>query len=356
MAAAADSETARRVLYVDAQGWAFSEPVPIDAFADDFHAPLQKGSDAYAWLSVETGVRSGPWRFGYVAQRQYVVEASRDAAVLHHLSQNDLASPPSRRYDARLDVNFYSAQGLRVGHRVSPMQIGEIEVALDPSIVLWRGDDFEDGSLKGVGTSNEAGDLTYRATLRHAYTEDKLFSRRVRTPRGRGASLDLQAEVAMGKAWRAQIETRNLLGRMWWHNAPYTTGALDSDTRQIDGNGQVRFDPTLRGFEGYASHRQRLPLFAQITLVRRFESNQGELGLIHTEIGTFPMLGGSRQDNGWRYGFAWLPTARNAFQAHVAWSALRVQLGSDAQDWRKADHLQLRLGFEIPLGSQDRGS
>ena len=347
-------ERPRHALYVEARGWAFAEPVPIDAFCDDFRAPLQKGSDAYAWLNVETGVRSGAWRVGLVAQRQYVVEASRDTAVLHHLSQNDLVSPPGQRYDAQLDVNFYSAQGLRLGRSMSRLQLGELSVWLHPSIVLWRGDDFEDGSLEGIGNSNDAGELSYRATLRHAYSEDKLFSRRVRKPQGRGASLDLEADVAIGERWSLQMEASNLLGRMWWRNAPYTTGALDSDTRQVDGNGQVRFDPTLRGFEGNASHRQRLPLFAQTTLTRHFGANQAELGVTLTEIGAFPVLGGSRSGKGWRYGLTWLPTARKALQGHVAWGPLRVELGSDAQDWKKADHLQLRLGFEIALGGRAR--
>lgn len=336
-------------VYFHAEGWAYSEPVPIDAYVDDFRAPLQAGDDALAWLHAEAGVRYGAWRLGWAVQRQYVIEASRGAADLYHRDRNDLPAPPNARFEADLEASFYSVRGLRIGHTVPAFHLDAIEVRMEPSLVLWEGSSFEDGTLKGVATSDADGEPSYVAALAHDYSEDRLLSRGVGRPRGRGASLALEARFALADRWSGELSAHNLLGRLWWQDAPYTTGELDSDTRQVDDSGAVSFDPTLRGFEGYRSHRQRMPLFATIELRRHLGAHRAALSLTHTDIGSFPGFGWSRASGNWEYGVAWLPTARNGFQARLAWKALRVQLGSDARHWKDADYLRLILGLEIPL-------
>lgn len=341
--------SSRTAVYLRAEGWAYSEPVPIDAYIDDFRAPLQDGEDAFAWLHAEAGLRYGPWRIAWAVQRQYTIEASRGAVQLYHRDRNDLPAPPDTRFEANLEASFYSVRGLRIGHALPAFHIDALEVRLVPSLALWEGSSFEDGTLKGIATSDDQGELSYSASLQHDYSEDLLLCRKADRPQGRGASLDFDARFALADRWSGQLSAHNALGRLWWKDAPYTTGLLDSDTRQVDANGAVRFDPTLRGVEGYRSHRQRMPLFATIELRRHIGTHRAVLNLTRTEIGSFPGIGWSQVRGNWEYGLTWLPTASNGIQARFAWKALFLQLGSDARAWKDADHLRLNLGLEFPL-------
>lgn len=338
-------------LYFETEGWAYSEPVPIEAFADDWQAPLHKGSDAFAWLQAESGVFVDRWQFGWVFQRQYVIEASRDAARLYHIERNEQPALPNQQYDVSLRANYYQARGLRVGYSLPALSAGAWQFALKPSLVLWRGDRLEDGSLAGTAGTDADSELTFDATLDHAYSKDNLLARPVSKPRGRGASIDLAGHFTYGRSWAGEFKLRNLLGRMWWKNAPYTLGDLQSDNRQTDDTGRVNFDPTLSGFEGNRNHRQRLPLYADLQLRRAWGAHRAGLNLVYTDIGAFPGIGWDHGRDGLRYGLDWLPTARNAVQAHLSWRALRLRVGGNAWDVDELEQAQIQLGFEIPLSA-----
>lgn len=336
-------------LYADTEGWAYSEPVPIKAFADDWEAPLDSGSDAYALLHAETGVHVNRWQFGWVFQRQYVIKASRDAARLYHTERNEQAALPNQQYDTALRANYYQARGLRLGYSLPDFSAGTWQIGLQPSLVLWRGDHLEHGSLVGDAGTDADGELTFDARLDHTYSEDSLLARPVSAPRGRGASVDLSGQFAAGTRWSGQFRLRNLLGRLWWKNAPYTEGLLASENRQVDDDGAVNFDPTLSGIESERTHRQRLPLHGEASLRRAWGAHRVGVNLIHTDIALFPGIGWDHRGGNFRYGLDWLPSARNAVQAHLSWGALRLRVGGNAWDADELDQVQVQIGFEIPL-------
>ena len=347
--ATAQEPRAKVALYVEADGWAHAEPVSIKAYADDWDRSLGHGSDGLAWLQFETGARLDRWRIGWVVQRQYVIDASRGAARLQHLEKNELPSPPDERYDVKVRANYYTARGLRVGRELPELRAGGLAITLTPSLVYWKSRDFEDGDLDGLATSDDQGDLSYAADLDHFYSEDLLLDRKVARPDGRGASLDLQGQWRFGERLSGRFDTRNLLGRMWWKNAPYTLGVLDSDTRQVDDNGAVHFDPTLRGFEGKQSHRQRMPLFVQASTEYAFGAVGAGASVVHTDIGTFPGARLAFRRGDWSVASEWLPTARDAICLEAGWRAARLRVGSNARDWKRAETLLVQLAFEIPL-------
>lgn len=335
--------------YVRAQGWAYSQPVPIDAYIEDWDAPLGSGSDAFGFLHAESGVVWDGWRVGIAFQRQYVIEANRDAARLYHLERSDAPAPPNTTYDVRLEAHLYSARGIRIGRDIQLPTHGDVRITLSPSIVAWEASALENGSINGVATTNADGELTYQASLDHTYSKDHLLDRPVGDVRGRGASFDLDATIAVPDRWSLELTTTNLLGRLWWRDAPYTTGQLDSDTRQSGSDGGIKFNPTLRGFEGNASYRQRMPLFAYAAFRRVWGPYDLGLSLTHTDIDTFPGIRAGHHVGALRYGLEWLPTAQDAFRVEVGVPGLSFQLGSNAGNWKDAEHLQVRLLVEVPL-------
>lgn len=339
----------RIALYAEAEGWAFAEPVPVDDYTGDWHAPLGRGGDGFAFLHLEAGVRIDGLRVGIARQRQFVVEASRDAARLYHRGRNDQPAAPGERFDVDVDANFYDLRGFRFAREFAPLQASRATLTFTPALTWWDGQALEDGRIAGVATADADGELQYSARLDHIYSDDAILDRPVTVPRGRGASLDFSAHFSPSGLWSADLAIRNALGRMWWHRAPRTIGYLDSDTRQTDDDGAIDFAPTLSGRETRTSHRQRLPLFATMNLHRTLGEHRLSLGLVHTEIASFPSVGWSHGHAGWRYGLDYLPSARGALHAHLSWRSMRLRVGANELPWEDARQLGLLLAFEIPL-------
>lgn len=339
--------------YARTQAWALAEPVPVKQYAEDWQGPLQRGSDGLALIEAETGWQADGWVAGWVWQRQYVIRASRDTAVLYHLSKNDAPAPANREFHLNLHANTYEARGLRLGRVLSDEPISGWHLEWTPSLVIWRGDLHEDGRLTGTATSNASGALSYNADLAHFYSEDPLLDRRIERPDGRGASLDLSARLSIREQWVLDLQVRNLLARMWWSQAPYTLGELRSDTRQTDSQGNVNFRPSLSGFEGQESHRQRLPLHAQVRARRALGhwggAHHAELGLTQTELERYWDVGWGMTRGEWQAGLRYIPQASHALGLRLGWRQLQLDWAADHWRWERAHHVQLNLSLAWQL-------
>jgi hypothetical protein len=64
----------------------------------------------------------------------------------------------------------------------------------------------------------------------------------------------------------ASFLVRDLLGCIYWKNVPYTTAEADSDVKYINSDGYQAFRPTIKGYEGYKSFTQKIPLKTDVAL------------------------------------------------------------------------------------------
>ena len=339
--------------YARTQAWALAEPVPVKQYAEDWQGRLKGGSDGLALLEAETGWQADGWVVGWVWQRQYAIRASRDTAVLYHLSKNDASAPANREFILDLRANTYEARGLRLGRVLVNEPLPGWRLDWTPSLVIWRGDLHEDGRLTGAATSNASGALSYSADLAHFYSEDPLLDRRIERPDGRGASLNLQARLSIHEQWMLDLQVRNLLGRLWWSQAPYTLGELRSDTRQTDNQGNVNFRPSLSGFEGQESHRQRLPLHAEVRAQRVLGhwggTHHAELGVTQSDIGRYWDFGWGLTRGEWQAGLRYIPQASHALGLRLGWRQLQLDWAADHWRWERAHHVQLNLSLAWQL-------
>lgn len=318
------------------------------AYADDWERPLSSGRDGLALMQVATGIAHGNWQFSWAFQRQYVVQPSRDAVRLYHAERNDTPLPTDTGYSLDLDLNFYEVRGLRIGRTFREIQAAGLSLSLTPIVGLWDGQGFEDGHLRGSATTDAAGELQYAARLSHHYTEDYFLERPVDAPQGIGASLDLQAHWEAGN-WSGEASFHNLLGRIWWQDAPRTTGQLSSATRQTQPDGSVEFAPTLTGVEDGSSHRQRMALFASGSAMRAFGAHRLGARLVHTEIGTYAGLSADSRRGALRFGASWYPGLRDAVELKLSWPWIELAFGSNRWRWDDAEQLRIQLALRVPL-------
>ena len=61
--------------------FAYSAPVSVDKFANDFDAPLESGDTAFTHDQIEVGVQWNEWRVSYVQRFDYVTSFTEDTAL-----------------------------------------------------------------------------------------------------------------------------------------------------------------------------------------------------------------------------------------------------------------------------------
>jgi hypothetical protein len=325
-------------VYVRADSLSYSEPVPVRGYFNDWRTPFHGGERGLTYNYAEAGIFEGNWALGLVARYDEYLRFSPDTAELYYRTANHLPLQPGRRYVVDLHAQQFAARGLRLSFHY-PLQPA---LSIGVGLSLLQGTQLTDGTLRGVADAINAKDYDYNVAVAYSYSEDRLFKRRVDAPAGRGYSFDLSLD------WRterlaAQLRVTDVIGRLYWHNAPYTTATATSNTKSYDADGYLIINPTLSGYEGNRSFTQHLPTRAYLKLRGTINERVDLIAdIYYTQIKTFTPLGVSFGHTGgraevlydWQCGAVTLGYRGAHFQAHVT---------SDRADWRRARTLGLSL-------------
>lgn len=333
--------------YFELDSFAHAEPVPVQAFAGDWDAPLEGGSDAVTRSWLESGVRHGAWSLGYVQRYDYEIKGSRDAAELYHLSRNKAPLPTGRQFDLELDAYHQRSQGLRAAWRGQPMEALQLEAGLS----LLQGWTTLHGHLQGRATAVADNDYDYEALVDYDYTEDALFDRQAPGPSGEGFSFDAALRWQVAQSWSLGLRVRDLWGQLRWDDSPFTQARATSDTKEFDEDGFVRYNPTVSGFEGFRASRQRLHPEGDLRLAWRRPLQPWELSVQGrvNEVGDYWALAADYLPSpDWRLGASIMPRER-ALGLALRWRALALSWRSDALDIQDAHLVQLGLEIAWPL-------
>ncbi len=345
LAAAAVPGFARDGVYLQADSLSFSDTVPVRGYFNDWRSPFHSGQRALTYNYAEAGVVEGRWSLGVVARYDEYLRFSPDTADLYYRIANHLPLPPGRHYLVDLNARQFAANGLRLGVLLPVRPSLDIGLGLS----YLQGTQLTDGTLRGAADVINAMDYNYNLAVDYNYSEDHLFKRQVDTPTGRGYSLDLSMNWRTDKLV-ARLRVTDLLGRLYWHNAPYTLATATSNTKSYGADGYLIINPTVSGYEGNHSFSQRLPTRAHLDL-RAIVTDSIDVvaDVYYTDLKTFIPLGLSYHHRGgrtriqydWRSGAVTL-----GYQA----PHLTASLTSDRLDWQKARtlgvNLETHLGFD----------
>ena len=333
-------------IYVQADSLSYSEPVPVSGFFHDWHTPFHDGGKrALTYNYAEAGVTEGNWQLGVVARDDYTLRFNPDTADLYYRIENHLDFPPGRQYAVDLEARHFIARGLRIGYGRQLRPAFRLGLGL-----TWlQGTQLLDGTMNGAAVANDSRDYDYDVAVDYRYSKDLLFKRQASPPNGQGFSLDLSADWHPGRL-DASLRITDLVGRLYWHDAPYTQADAVSLNKSYDADGYLIINPTLSGIEGNRSFVQRLPTRARLDLRYPLHPALDLLAQVHyTQIRTFAAVGmGYSLPVGGRVGmlYDWDTGAVTlGFQA----AHLKFSLSSDRIKWRSAHTLGASLELRYDL-------
>ena len=261
--------------------FAYSAPVSVDKFANDFDAPLESGDTAFTHDQIEVGVQWNEWRVSYVQRFDYVTSFTEDTALYHHSVKNDLALPTNREYDLLLDVERLNAKGIKLGYNwefrqdlsfdiafayyneVTDLQSGKAAVNgdLEPLTDELRAE--AELILDGISADNRdlsallalIEDVNARVVIDYYYDEPKFnepdyavpvitgpsnpvisgvdFS----SPSGTGYSLDLGMNWQVTDQLNLDLKLFDVVNNFSWKNAPYSVTTFNLNPALVDAIG-----------------------------------------------------------------------------------------------------------------------
>ncbi len=78
------------------------------------------------------------------------------------------------------------------------------------------------------------------------------------SPNGAGYSVDVSLKWLLGNRTKLEVEVKDLLGSIWWEQAPYTKAQVNPVAKTYDSQGYVHYIPALSGIESFKNYRQKL--------------------------------------------------------------------------------------------------
>lgn len=255
----------------------YSEPVSLEAMLDDWHGDFRAGTTASTYNWAEIGADSGKWSIAWLGRYDYALSFSRDTAEIYYGSQNNVAPQLDRRYDLFIEAEHFSANGLRVS--VAPPLPSNTHVRIGLSFL--RASRVMSGTLHGSTRSSENA-TQLDADVNYTYSEDVLFDRHVTAPTGYGYALDLEWSATLSPKWYAALQLIDVLGTIYWNEAPNTTAHAQIDTQQSVDPLAGSVAPAVAGTEKYHRYRQTLDVRGSAKLqYRGFSTFLPYIQLIH---------------------------------------------------------------------------
>jgi len=320
----------------------YSEPVALKFMLGERQAPFSKGSKAFTYNKAEVGFRWGNWQLGILERLDYQLEFSSETAELIYLAENRLPLEVGREYELRIKAQHNYSRGLRLAYRHKFSS--RINVGLGASYL--QGKALTDGTIQGSAQVTAERDYDFQFDTDYSYSRDILFERNVAPPSGNGYSLDLNIDWRPNKYFTAQLDVVDLVGKMFWDNAPFTTATASSETKIFDEEGYVRYNPAISGLESNKNFTQTLPRKIFITTKYQWLSSVGLLAELQDyKVARFTSVGAE-----WCYSHnscfqSLYNTTVNALSLRYHGHGVRFELASDKLDLDQIRYFVVQLSI-----------
>jgi hypothetical protein len=233
----------------------YSEPIAVKAITGNWHAPLHSGDTAFTTDKIEIGIAWDGWSIGTLYRYDYFFNFTPETAELVHSSKNKIELKPGRHYSLALNANGLRTRGIKLAREIRIDQ----GLSVSAGVSLLEGVKFINGGISGNAVATAVKDYDVNFQVDYTYSKDTLFDRIATPPKGKGYSLDLDANWQPTRSLKVSLAWLDLLGMVKWFDAPFTKATGNTDNKAYDENGYVIYNPVVTGIESNRDYKQRIP-------------------------------------------------------------------------------------------------
>lgn len=256
-------------VFIEGQGFAGNNAVPLQAiFFDKWEGPFTPSArnnlDIY-WKTDAGQVYRG-WRIAGFYRGELFAETNNDTVEILRMINLEQELPVDREFEIDLKAEGFSAYGVEASRGISLDRfITGLTVGFTARYM--RGEMVQEGTIKGNATATGSTSYDFDLSLDYIYDKNLIYDRKnTGSGAGDGYSFDFGVRYEFNKRLKGEVLVRDMWGRMYWSDVPYTTADATSDVKSYDEDGYQVYRPTIRGYEGYKSFTQKIPLKTDILL------------------------------------------------------------------------------------------
>ena len=262
-------------VFVDTRTFWADNAVPLQSiFLDKGWDGPFKPADANhldVFWKADTGVVYRGWRVAGFYRGELFLKCNKDTIEILRMIELKQNLPVGRTFNVDLKGKGFSATGIEASKGFKVLGSGERNnLSVGLTARYMRGERVQDGTVRGTVTPGTAKSYDFDLAVDYVYDKNYLYKRQDTVAgSGDGYSFDAGLKYDFSKALAFELLFRDILGRMYWHNTPFTTAEADSNTKFFDENGYMRFRPSIRGYEFYKNFTQNIPLKTDVSVTYR---------------------------------------------------------------------------------------
>lgn len=332
--------------YLVLDSFSHSESVPISDAVGDWESPLKDGDNAFTYNWAEIGATYKDFSLGLLSRYDYELQYSPETAEFYHLVNNKKSLPLNKQYHLDLTAKHTYSEGVRLSYGLRFNK--QLEIRIGGSYL--KGLKLTDGRLRGTASAIAENDYDFNANVDYYYSEDALFGRKVNKPNGVGFSIDSLINWTIRPKFNVHLAITDLIGRMYWSDAPNTTATATSATKEYDEDGYVKYNPVLSGYESNHDFTQKLYPRFHMQLNYSLDSGTNLVGQIfNCHPGTYYQLGGEYAFNADNHGQILYMLETNAISIGYVGNYFQFNLMSDSFNIDKAYLFAIKMNVLLPI-------
>lgn len=313
--------------YLVAEHFARSEAASIATIYNDLIGEFDSGERSYQFQWYEAGYQLDGWSWGVVIRKDYFFQYSEDTAELVGAIWNGDELEEGREYDIWFESQAFKTTGLRFAWQPEVHPNIDIELGLSALYAYY----ILDGSIEGIASALDSTDYDYSLSVDYAYLEDYLFERDIDSVFGYGLSADLDFEAKLNHHLSWHLRVRDLLGAIYWPDAPQTLATAFSDRVTVTDSGYAQWDPVVSGTETTEDLLQKLSPRINSELYGAYGKFQAGYGLQYWQEDLLTRAGAGYDFGGVQL-FGWYWMEDSGIELTLSWPAVAVSIGVDHVD------------------------
>jgi hypothetical protein len=220
---------------------------------------------------ADTGVIYHGFRIAVFHRGELFMKANEDMTEIYSLLKAKEDLPTGKIYNVRLEATGFKATGFEISKGLDLSRIVK-GLSVGSTARYIRGDMIQELDLRGNATATGPKSYDFDLFVDYVYDKNYLYERRdvsSSDSTGKGYSFDFGLKYVINENLSAEINFRDLLGRIYWEDVPYTTADATSDVKEFDDEGYMKFRPTIRGYEFFKDFEQKIPAKTDIIFTYR---------------------------------------------------------------------------------------
>ncbi len=248
-------------IFFDARGFAADNAgIPVIGLLwndwDPSVSPQAGLNRAIVYWNTDTGAAYGGFRVAGFYRGEFYIDANKDTVDFLGMINRKEALPAGRVFDIKLSSIGYSAKGIEVSKGIALFK----GLSAGVTARYISGGMLQDATITGSVKATSRTTYDFNFLLDYNYDKNLVYPRVAVPGTGNGYSFDFGLRYSAGEVLSAGVLLRDIGGRLYWRNVPFSTAAAVSNIKSFDSFGYQQYRPSIQGFEGYRDFTQMLPL------------------------------------------------------------------------------------------------